>query len=81
MTNEQESSAGTTGKTAYPDCLCGNVRSAIDSVASAFVPPENVRQHFREAGVQVLMGIREIINNRIEDLNRTASKGARVVVE
>ena len=50
MTNEQDSSAGTTGKTAYPDCLCGTVRSAIDSVTSAFVPPENVREHFREAG-------------------------------
>jgi hypothetical protein len=81
MTKDQDSSAGNTGRNPNPDCFCGTVRDAFDKLNEAFVPPENVRRHFREARVQVLMGIREIINNQIEHLNRTASKGARVVVD
>lgn len=81
MTQEQDSSAGNTGRKPYPDCFCGAVRDAFDKLNDAFIPPENVRQHFREAGVQVLMGIREILNNQIDHLNRTGSQGAKVPVD
>jgi hypothetical protein len=81
MTEAQDSSAGNTGKAANAECLCGTVRKVIEEIADAFTPSENVQQHFREARVQMLMGLREIINNRIDHLNRTGAKGTRVVVE
>lgn len=49
--------------------------------ADAFGPPEAARQHFRDARKEVLLGIRDIIDARIEHLSRQSKKGARIVVE
>jgi hypothetical protein len=81
MSETQDSSAGSASGRANAECFCGHARRAFEEAANAFTPPENVREHFREARIQVLMGIREMINNQIDHLHRSASKGTRVVVE
>jgi hypothetical protein len=82
MSETQDSSASSNASgRANAECFCGDVRRAFEEFTNAFTPPENVQKHFREARVQVLMGIREMITNQIDHLNRPASKGTRVVVE
>jgi hypothetical protein len=44
-------------------------------------PSDEVMQHFRTARIEVLKGIRQAIDERIDDLSRTHQKGTRVVVE
>lgn len=63
------------------DCLCGSIGKAFRMAADAFGPPEAARQHFRDARKEVLLGIRDIIDARIEHLSRQSKKGARIVVE
>ena len=60
---------------------CGSARQAFDDAAGAFLPPEEVRRHFRQARIEVLKGIRELVDRRISNLSRDRSKGTRVVVE
>jgi hypothetical protein len=67
-------------------------RASAASVASAFMnafnelgrsiaPPEKVETHFREARKQVLLGLRELIDDRIEKMSKAETKGTRIVVE
>lgn len=63
------------------DCLCGSIGNAFRTMADAFAPPENAARHFRDARKEVLLGIRELIDARIERLSRDPNKGSRVVVE
>jgi hypothetical protein len=44
-------------------------------------PPEKVEQHFREARKHILMGLREMIDHRIEKMSQTEAKGTRVPVD
>ena len=76
-----ETETNSTSRAAQADCLCGTVRKLAEEMMSAIGPDENVAKHFREARVHLLLGFRQLIDNRIDDLNRTRSKGARVVVE
>ena len=43
--------------------------------------PEGAQQHFRNARVEVLKGIRSMLDARIERLSQSAQKGTKVTVE
>ena len=44
--------------------------------------PDSARQHFRNARVEMLKGMRELIDKRIDDLSESAeTKGTKVTVE
>ena len=60
MTEENARAAG--------ESVCGAFRSAFRELGKAMAPPEKVEQHFREARKQVLMGLREMIDHRIEKM-------------
>ena len=57
------------------------VSEGADKAAEALRPPHNAAKHFREARLEVLRGVRELIDHRIERLSKDQSKGSRVVVE
>jgi hypothetical protein len=59
----------------------GAFMNAFGELARAMAPCEKAEAHFREARKQALMGLREMIDNRIQDLSKAESKGTRVVVE
>jgi hypothetical protein len=46
------------------------VRGLVDGV----LPPEEVRQHFRNSRVEFWKGIRALVDVRIEHINRSGSK-------
>jgi hypothetical protein len=70
-------------KTSQPNAssVCGAFMNAFDELGRAMSPPENVERHFREARKHVLLGLRELIDHRIQQMSRTETKGTRVVVE
>ena len=43
--------------------------------------PENTREHFRNARIEVLKGMRSILDARIERLSHYEKKGTKVAVE
>lgn len=44
--------------------------------------PDSARRHFRNARIEMLKGMRELINKRIEELSAsTENKGTKVTVE
>ncbi len=58
------------------------VHEGLDSIFDAFRPPEAACKHFREARIEVLRGIREIIDYRIQRLSRkNQGSGTKIVVE
>ena len=56
--------------------LCNVVLPMIDQMWS-----QMTNDHFRNARVEFLKGIRSLIDSRIEHLSRAETKGTRVVVE
>ena len=64
------------------DWFCDWVRQGAERASEMLNPPETAGKHFREARIEFLRGVRELIDHRIERLSRTGSgKGTRVVVE
>ena len=57
------------------------VREAFRQGAQLFGPPETAVNHFRQARKEMLLGLRELIDARLERLSRQENKGTRVVVE
>lgn len=43
--------------------------------------PDNTREHFRNARLEALKGVRSILDARIERLSQNAQKGTKVTVE
>lgn len=57
------------------------VGSAIDELLQRVGPPEPARQHFEQARIEVLKGLRAIIDQRIETLSKTKPRGTKLTVE
>ena len=74
-----ESSTGARPQREYP--LIDTLALELKNVLRCFEPPTEVTQHFRNARVEVLKGIRQMIDYRIEQLERTGERGQKIAVE
>lgn len=64
----------------FGQCYCAGAGPRITALTSAmFEGP--VFDHFRTAGVEVLLGLRAILDAEIHALTRKSRKGTRVTVE
>lgn len=63
------------------DAICGCVRKGLEKLSESLTPPPSAVKHFREARLEVLRGVRDLIDHRIDRLSRTGSEGTRIVVE
>ena len=68
-------------QTATGKCACMGAGPALTDLVERIGPSEEVRAHFRAARVEILKGIRALIDSRIEQLSRTEEKGATIPVE
>jgi len=59
------------------DGLCEELKNLLRAVE----PSSEVREHFRNARIEVLKGLRQIIDNRIQHLSRTEQQGQKINVE
>ena len=64
------------------DCFCGAIRRGLQEAAEMLTPPESAGNHFREARLEFLRGIRDLVDHRIDRLSRPKTGGGtRIVVE
>ena len=79
MASEKEPEAG--GAQPASACICMGVGPEITEMLRRVGISESVRQHFRNARIEVLKGIRALIDERIEHLSRKEEKGTNIAVE
>ncbi len=58
-------------------CICEDIANLMRS----FGPSESVVEHFRTARIEVLKGIRQMIDERIEQTQKKEAKGTSFGVE
>jgi hypothetical protein len=77
-----ENTQANTGRE-YPvlDALVTEFKHVVESIDRAFEPSEQVAGHFRQARIEFLKGVRQILDNRIEDLERRGEGGTKINVE
>ncbi len=63
----------------YP--LIDTLALELKNILRAVEPPPEVTQHFRNARIEVLKGIRQMIDRRIAQLEQTEEPGRKIVVE
>jgi hypothetical protein len=63
----------------YPviDTLCSELKQLLRSLE----PSPKVTGHFRNARIEVLKGLRQVIDNRIEHLSGSPEPGRKITVE
>lgn len=62
-------------------CPCAGVSAALGEIFKKFGPPEAAKQHFTQARVEVLKGLRALIDQRIQDLSGAETRGTKFSVE
>jgi hypothetical protein len=79
MENTESGSAESTPPKQYPmiDSVCSELKQLLRSLE----PSPKVTGHFRNARIEVLKGLRQVIDNRIEHLSGPAQPGRKIVVE
>jgi hypothetical protein len=63
------------------DLFCDSIREGLHQIADMVTPPQSARDHFRESRIEMLKGIRDILDHRIDRLSRRQTQGARVPVD
>ena len=77
-----ESGSEQTDTKRQADCVCSAIRRGLEEALEMLAPPETACNHFREARIEFLRGIRDIVDHRIDRISRTKSTGGtRIVVE
>ena len=64
-----------------PEYFCQQAGEAFRKLAELFTPPEEAGNHFRQARIEMLKGVRDLIDHRIEVLSRSHAKGTKITVE
>ena len=64
-----------------PQCYCAGAGPRLSALVGASLVHAPGFDHFRSAGVEVLMGIRAILDAQIEAMQKKPRKGTRVTVE
>lgn len=79
MENTESAGAESTPPKQYPviDSICEEVKHFLRSLE----PSPEVTGHFRNARIEVLKGMRQMIDNRIEHLSKSSQRGRKIVVE
>jgi len=63
------------------DAVVTQIKQAVESIDKAFEPSHEVKSHFRQARIEFLKGVRQILDNRIDDLQARNQAGTKINVE
>lgn len=81
MSNEAPANETATPRTESA-CLCGGIGPTLTKLVQSLAPPEAAGEHFRRARIEMLKGLRELLDHRIETLsNPPQSQGTKITVE
>ena len=62
-------------------CLCQGLGPGLSDLLRRLGPPEQARQHFETARIEILKGLRAIIDARIQQVSKRRDKGQKIQVE
>lgn len=62
-------------------CLCQGLGPALTEFLRRLGPPEEARRHFDAARVEMLKGLRTILDCRIQQATGAKAKGEKIKVE
>jgi len=68
-------------KATAPQCVCMGAGPALSELLRRLGPPEGARKHFETARIEMLKGIRAILDARIEQVSKRNRKGEKIEVE
>ena len=71
----------TSTKQSAGDCLCQGLGPGLSDLLRHLGPPEQARQHFDTARIEILKGLRAIIDARIQQVSKRRDKGQKIQVE
>jgi hypothetical protein len=78
-TNTQENPGGPQGEGA-PRCMCGGTGPTLSRLVEALIPTGEAGAHFRQAQLEMLKGLRAVLDHRIETMSQP-SHGTRLNVD
>jgi hypothetical protein len=76
--DEQQSTAH---QHAHGGCFFCDIAAPQIEAFLDHVWPQNTREHFRNARIEMLKGMRSMLDARIDHLSKHAQKGTKVAVE
>ena len=65
------------------NCMCGGKGPMLSEMIRMMMPSEAAGEHFRNAGLELMKGFRELLDQRIQACSQptTETKGTKVNVE
>ena len=64
-----------------PECVCGGKGPMLSQMLEMMMPSVAAGEHFKNARLEFLKGVRELLDQRIESLSGNQHKGTKVNVE
>jgi hypothetical protein len=68
-------------KTPPSPCLCFGTGPLVSDLLRRLGPPEEARRHFDAARLEILKGLRALLDARIERLSKADRRGEKIKVE
>ena len=62
-------------------CLCQGLGPGLSELLRRLGPPEEARRHFETARLELLKGVRALVDARIQRCENRRDKGAKIPVE
>ncbi len=75
----EKPTAETTGD--KPGCICGGQGPALSAMLRMAMPSESAGGHFRSAALELMMGFRDLLDQRIQKMSQGQSKGTKLNVD
>ncbi len=80
--SDESTKAEETAQRPEANCLCAGFGPSLTRMVQAMGPSEAASEHFRRARIEMLKGIREILDHRIDALSKKPeTQGTKVTVE
>ncbi len=61
--------------------MCQSLGPALSELRRRLRPPEDARRHFETARLEILKGLRALLDARIERRSKSRNKGEKIPVE
>jgi len=78
MSEQEMSQQSMSQPLAHESCLC---REVLNQVRQCFGMSPEVHEHFTNSRIELLKGIRAVIDSRIERLSKSTQRGTKITVE
>ena len=62
-------------------CVCGGKGPAISQMLRMMLPGAPASEHFRNAALEFMKGMRDLLDQRIQNMSEAQSKGTKLNVE